>query len=114
VYLILTQPTCGSDDWVTQIFSMVEKKALFGLHTFTVMDFNRPLVTFRRNHKEDAAQLHAQVRGIVMQEKEVNWRAFLPSSTPPEEYTKAAQHRRSKHVGQIHSQEESTGEPCEE
>src|SRR5215475_15229764 len=52
VYLILTQPELGSEVWVTQIFSMVEKKALLGLLTFTVMDFNRPLVTFRRNNKE--------------------------------------------------------------
>jgi hypothetical protein len=114
LYLILTQPVLGSEAWVTHIFLLVERKALLGLLTFTAMDFNRPLATFRRNHKEDVAQLHAQVRGIVMQEKEVDWCAFLPSSTPPEEYTQAAQHRRSKHVGQIHSQEESTGEPCEE
>jgi hypothetical protein len=97
-YLLLTQPDLGSETWLTHIFALVHKKALFGLLTFTAMDFNRPLATFRRNHKEDAAQLHAQVRGIVMQEKEGDWCAFLPSSTPPEEYTKAAQHRRSKHV----------------
>jgi hypothetical protein len=44
MYLILTQPAFSSDDWVTQIFSLLEKKALLGLLTFTVMDFNRPLV----------------------------------------------------------------------
>jgi hypothetical protein len=42
LYLILTQPDLGSDYWVTQIFSLVRKKALFGLFTFTAMDFNRP------------------------------------------------------------------------
>jgi hypothetical protein len=114
VYLILTQPALSSDAWVTHIFSMVHKKALLGLLTFTAMDFNRPLATFIRHHKEDAAQLHAQIRGIVTYEKEDDWCAFLPSSTPPEGDTKAAQHRRSKPVGQTHSQEESTGEPCEE
>src|SRR5215510_11613359 len=89
VYLILTQPDLGSDTWVTQIFSLVHKKALWGLLTFTAMDFNRPLVAFRRNRKEDAAQLHAQIRGIVTQEKEDEWCAFLPAPTPREGYTKA-------------------------
>ena len=41
MYLILTQPVLGSDAWVTQIFSLVHKKALFGLLTFTAMDFNQ-------------------------------------------------------------------------
>jgi hypothetical protein len=98
VYLILTQPELGSDAWVTQIFSLVHKKVLFGLLTFTAMDFNRPLVTFWRNTKEDATHLHAQIRGIVMQEKEDDWCAFLPAPTPPEGCTEAAQHRRSVHV----------------
>ena len=98
VYLILTQPALGSEEWVTQIFSLVRKKALFGLLTFTVMDFNRPLVTFRRKNQEEAMHLHAQIRGIVTQEREDDWCAFLPAPTPPEGYTKAAQHRRSKHV----------------
>ena len=93
LYLILTQPACGSDNWVTHIFSMVEKKALLGLFTCTVMDFNRPLVAFRRNHQEEAAHLHAQIRGIVMQEKEDEWCVFLPAPTPPTTYTEGVQHR---------------------
>ena len=96
VYLILTQPDLGSDDWVTHIFVLVEKKALFGLLTFTVMDYNRPLVAFRRNTKEEAAHLHAQIRDIVTQEKEEDWCAFLPAATPPEGCSKAVQHRGSK------------------
>ena len=111
VYLILTQPDLGSDAWVTNVFALVEKKVLFGLLTFTAMDFNRPLATFRRTRKEDASQLHAQIRGIVTQEKEDDWCAFLPAPTPPEGYTEAAQHRRSKHVGQTHSQEALKDEP---
>lgn len=100
IYLILTQPVLGSDAWMTQIFSLVHKKALLGLLTFTVMDFNRPLVTFRRSTKEEATYLHAQIRGIVTYQKEEDWCAFLPAPTPPEGYTEAAQHRQSKHVGQ--------------
>ena len=111
MYLILTQPVLGSDTWVTQIFSLVHKKALFGLLTFTAMDFNRPLVTFRRNQKEQATHLHAQIRGIVTQEKEDDWCAFLPAPTPPEGCSKAVQHGRSKPVGQTPSQVERTGEP---
>jgi hypothetical protein len=99
LYLMLTQPALGSDAWVTDIFSMVHKKALLGLLTFTAMDFNRPLVTFRRKNKEEATHLHAQLRGIVTQEKEEDWCAFLPSPTPPEGSTRAAQHRRSTQVG---------------
>jgi len=99
LYLILTQPILGSDAWVTQIFSLVHKKALFGLLTFTVMDFNRPLVAFRRKNKEEATHLHAQIRGIVMQEKEEDWCAFLPAPTPPEGDTEAAQPRRSQPGG---------------
>ena len=99
VYLILTKPVLGSDAWVTHIFSLVQKKVLLGLLTFTVMDFNRPLVTFRRNTKEDALHLHAQIRCIVTQEKEDEWCAFLPAPTPPEGCTEAAQHRRSKRGG---------------
>jgi hypothetical protein len=95
-YLILTQPELNSDAWVTQIFSLLEKKVLFGLLTFTAMDFNRPLVTFRRKTKEDALHLHAQLRGIVTQEKEDDWCAFLPAPTPPAAYTDVVQHRRSK------------------
>jgi hypothetical protein len=98
VYLILTQPELGSDAWVTHIFSLVHKKVLLGLLTFTVMDFNRPLVTFIRNTKEDASQLHVQIRGIVTQEKEEDWCAFLPAPTPPAANTGSAQHRRSMHV----------------
>jgi len=90
VYLILTQPDLGSNTWVTQIFALVEKKALLGLLTFTVMDFNRPLAAFVRNSKEDASQLHVQLRGIVMHEKEDDWCAFLPAPTPPQGYTETA------------------------
>ena len=99
VYLILTQPARGSDAWVTQIFSLVRKKVLFGLLTFTVMDYNRPLAAFRRNTKEAAVPLHAQIRSIVTQEKEEDWCAFLPAPTPPEGCTEAAQHRRSQPGG---------------
>jgi hypothetical protein len=99
LYLILTQPVLGSDAWVTQIFSLLEKKALLGLLTFTVMDFNRPLVTFRCNTKEDALHLHAQIRGIVKQEKEDEWCAFLPAPMSPEGYSEVAQQKRSKPVG---------------
>jgi hypothetical protein len=98
VYLILTQPDLGSDVWVTQIFSLVHTKALLGLLTFTAMDFNRPLVAFRRKTKEDALHLHAQLRGIVTQEKEDEWCAFLPAPTPPEGNSEAAQPRRSMHM----------------
>jgi hypothetical protein len=114
MYLILTQPDLGSEAWMTHIFALVHKKALLGLFTFTAMDFNRPLVTFRRKNREEATHLHAQLRGIVTQQKEDEWCAFLPAPTPPEGCTEAAQHRRSKPAGQTHSQEESTGEPCEE
>jgi hypothetical protein len=98
VYLILTQPSFSSDDWVTYLCSMVEQKVLFGLLTFTMMDFNRPLVTFRRKNKEEATHLHAQVQGIVTQEKEDDWCAFLPASSPPEAYSEAAPMRQSKPV----------------
>ena len=98
VYLILTQPDLGSAYWVTHIFALVHKKALFGLSTFTVMDYNRPLVTFRRRNQAEATHLHAQIRGIVTQEKEDEWCAFLPASTPPEGYIEAVKHGRSKHV----------------
>ena len=98
LYLILTQPELGPDTWVTHMFALIEKKVLLGLLTFTVMDFNRPLVTFKRKTKEEATHLHAQLRGIVMQEKEEDWCAFLPSSTPPAGYIEVVQHRRSKHV----------------
>jgi hypothetical protein len=111
VYLILTQPERGSGAWVTHIFSLVQKTALFGLLTFTVVDFNRPLAAFRRNTKEEATRLHVQIQGIVTHEKEDEWCAFLPAPTPPEGCTESARHRRSKHVGQTHSQEERTGEP---
>jgi hypothetical protein len=73
---------------VTHIFALVHKKALFGLLTFTAMDFNRPLVTFRRKNKEEATHLHAQIRSIVTQAKEDEWCAFLPAPTPPEGYSK--------------------------
>jgi hypothetical protein len=95
LYLILTLPDLGSDDWVTHLFALVETKVLFGLLTFTAMDFNRPLVTFRRRNREKAAQLHAQLRGIVTQEEEDAWCAFLPAPTPPEGDTEAAQPRGS-------------------
>jgi len=98
MYLILTRPEFGADYWVTQIFSLVHKKVLFGLLSFTVMDFHRPLAMFRHNAKEDAWQLHVQIRGIVTQEKEDDWCAFLPAPTPPEGYGEAAQHRQSKPV----------------
>jgi hypothetical protein len=97
-YLLLTQPDLGSETWLTHIFALVHKKVLFGLLTFTVMDFNRPLVTFRRKNKEEATHLHAQIRDIVTQEREDNWCAFLPAPTPPERYTEAVKHGRSKHV----------------
>jgi hypothetical protein len=95
MYLILTQPVLGSDAWVTHLFSMVAKKVLFGLLTFTAMDFNRPLAAFRRKTQAEAMHLHAQIRGIVTQEKEDEWCAFLPAPTPPEGYTKAAQQKRA-------------------
>jgi hypothetical protein len=111
LYLILTQPDLGSDAWVTQIFSLVHTKALFGLLTFTAMDFNRPLVAFRRKNKEEAMHLHAQIRGIVTQAKEDEWCAFLPAPTPPAGYSEAVHHRRSKPVGQTHSQDTVKDDP---
>jgi len=78
VYLILTQPACGSESWVTHIFALVHKKVLLGLLTFTAMDFHRPLVTFMRKNKREATHLHAQLRGIVTQEKEDEWCASCP------------------------------------
>jgi hypothetical protein len=111
VYLILTQPELGSESWMTYLFSLVERKALLGLLTFTVMDFNRPLVTFRRTNKEEAMHLHAQIRGIVTQEKEDDWCAFLPAPTPPEGYTEATQHREASMRTQTHSRETSKDEP---
>ena len=99
IYLILTQPALGSDTWVTQIFSLVQRKALFGLLTFTVMDFNRPLIVFRRRNKAEGTHLHAQIRGIVTHEKEDDWCAFLPAPPPPEVDSEAAQHRRSQPGG---------------
>src|SRR5262249_9634555 len=113
VYVILTQPALGSDAWVTQIFSLLEKKALLGLLTFTVIDFNRPLVTFRRKNKAEAIQLHAQIRSIVTQEIEDDWCAFLPAPTPPEGYTKAVQHRGSKPGDTTHSQDTVKDDPVE-
>jgi len=113
VYLMLTQPDLSSDSWVTHLFSMIEKKALLGLFTFRAMDFNHPLVTFRRNQKEEATHLHAQIRGIVTQEKEEDWCAFLPALTPPEGYTEAVKHRPSKPVGQTPSQGATKDEPFE-
>ena len=109
LYLILT-----SDDWVTHLFALVETKVLFGLLTFTAMDFNRPLAAFRSKNKEEATHLHAQLRDMVTQEKEDNWCAFLPAPTPPEGQTEVAQHRQITRVGQTPSQGERTGEPCEE
>jgi hypothetical protein len=99
LYLILTQPELGSDDWVTHMFALVETTVLFGLLSFTAMDFNRPLVTCRRKTREEAMHLHTQLRGMVTQEKEDTWYAFLPAPTPPESDTEAAQHRRSKPEG---------------
>jgi hypothetical protein len=93
MYLILTQPELSSDHWVTYIFSLLHKKALLGLLTFTLMDFNRPLATFKRKNKEDASHLHTQIQGIVTQEKEEDWWAFLPAPTPPATYIEGAQHR---------------------
>src|SRR5262245_32938764 len=58
VYLILTQPDQGSDAWVTHIFALVEKKALFGLLTFTAMNFNRPLAAFRSRFKIHASRFN--------------------------------------------------------
>jgi hypothetical protein len=95
LYLILTQPELGSEAWVTHIFTLLEKKALLGLLTFTAMDFNRPLVAFRRKNREEAMHLHTQLRGIVTHEKEDDWCAFLPAPTPPEGCSEAVQHRRS-------------------
>ena len=99
MYLILTQPAYGSDAWVTHLFSMIAKQALLGLLTFTAMDFNRPLVTFRRRNQAEATYLHAQLRGIVTQVKEDDWCAFLPAPTPPEGCSQAVQHRRLKPGG---------------
>src|SRR5215510_15268242 len=114
LYLILTQPDLGSDAWVTHIFSLVKKKALFGLLTFTAMDFNRPLVTFRRKSQEEATHLHTQFRGIVTQEKEDEWGAFLPSSTPPAGFSEVAPHRQSKPGVPTPSQEVIKDAPFEE
>jgi hypothetical protein len=39
VYLILTQPELDADYWVTHIFLMVQKKAWFGVITYTMTFF---------------------------------------------------------------------------
>ena len=52
MYLILTQPELGAEYWVTQIFSMVQKKAWLGLSTFTVTDLNHPIIMLIRHTKK--------------------------------------------------------------
>jgi hypothetical protein len=69
VYLILTQPERSSDHWVTYIFSLIHKKALLGLLTFTLMDFNRPLATFKRKTKEEFQELIQNVEHHVEEEE---------------------------------------------
>jgi hypothetical protein len=51
LYQILTHPELGDAYWVTHIFLMVQKKALFGLIATTVTDVNHPMVTFVRNNR---------------------------------------------------------------
>ncbi len=63
---------------MTQIFSMVRKKVLFGLIATTVTDVNHPMVTVVRKKKEAAYALHLQIKFVVTHEKEEHWFAFLP------------------------------------
>ena len=84
VYLILTQPELGADYWVTHIFLMVQKKAWFGVITYTMPAFHHPIIALIRHKKAEAYHLHAQMQWIVTHEKEEDWFAFLPSSKPPE------------------------------
>ena len=93
LYQVLTFRDIGKDYWTTDIFPIVPKRLLFGFITRTMPDCDHPIVSFVRNTKDDADEVHMQVRHIVLSEKEENWLTLLPRPTPAEGYSEGAKKR---------------------
>jgi hypothetical protein len=90
LYVVSTSPELGKDYWTISVMPAEEKRSFFGLSTRTAPDFYHPIANFIRNRKEDAHQIHAQVRHIVSNLPEAEWFDSFPSPKPPEGYSPGA------------------------
>ena len=93
LYFVSTAPEIGQDYWTTAVIPTVEQKALFGLLTKRVPDFQHQIAAFIRNSKSEAHAVHAQVRHIVVSEKEEDWFDLFPRPAPPDGYSEAAKRK---------------------
>lgn len=105
-YIVSTAPEIGQDYWTTGVISILERESALGLLK-REPNIENPIVVFIRNNKQDAYQVHAEVRHIVLSLPEDDWFTSFPSPRPPEGYSEGAR-RKLK----IHFSEEPPHQPA--
>jgi hypothetical protein len=94
-----TSPEIGEDYWTTALIPVVEKRAYWGLVRRAVPDFYHPVATWTRNSRDDAYQVHAEVRAVVISTPEDEWFDAFPPPAPPDGYSEGAKARLRKALG---------------
>jgi len=100
LYVISTAPEIGQDYWTTAVLPVVEKKDWLGLWTKRTPDAYHQIVAFVRNSRDDAYDVHAQVRHVVSSEKEEDWFSMFPPSAPPDGYSEGAKRKLRSELGE--------------
>lgn len=99
-YMVSTAPEIGEDYWTTALMPMIEERKLFGLMRRVLPDVNHPVASWTRNSKDDAYQVHAEVRGIVVSKPESQWFDEFPRPVPPDGYSEGARARLRRVLGE--------------
>ena len=84
-YMISTCQEIGHDYWTIGLISYI----FFGM----IPNGLKPMLVFVRNNKEDAHEIHAELKEIVTKYPKSEWPALLPRALPPEGLTKDAQEK---------------------
>jgi hypothetical protein len=92
-YIIGTAQEIGKDYWTT----VVLPARFFGL----LPDGFKPLLTWVRNNKEEAHEVHWMIKKIVAEEPEDKWIEVAPSPIPPDGYSEDAKKTFKEKLGFI-------------
>lgn len=88
-YVISTAQEVGQDYWTTTVFPGI----LFGF----LPNFSKKMFTVVRNSKEDAHNVHWEVKEIVLDSSENEWFEKMPNPQPQEGWSSDAK----KKLGEI-------------
>ena len=88
-YVVSTAQEIGQDYWTTTVFPAV----LFGFFP----DLSKQIFTIVRNNKEDAHNVHWDVKEMVLNSAEDEWLLKMPNPEPPDGWSVDAKSKLKKH-----------------